>query len=120
MNHICAGERVFADDTPLSILDPGRGRTKTGRLWAYIRDDRPFGGTAVPVLVFYVTPDRTSSWPTRHLKGYNGILQVDGYAGFKQLTQDRKVHLAACWAHTRCKFYELDRITDCHGSFVVL
>ncbi|GLQ66728.1 IS66 family transposase [Gluconobacter kondonii] len=107
MNHVCAAERVFADDTPLPILDPGRGRTKTGRLWAYTRDDRAFGDNVPPAVVFYATPDRTSSWPARHLKNYRGILQVDGYAGFEQLTRDGTVHLAACWAHTRRKFYEL-------------
>ncbi|CAI9122400.1 IS66 family transposase [Brytella acorum] len=107
MNHVCAAERVFADDTPLPILDPGRGRTRTGRLWAYTRDDRPFGGAAPPAVVFYATPDRTSAWPAGHLKTYRGVLQVDGYAGFEQLTQDGKIHLAACWAHTRRKFYEL-------------
>ncbi|MBS1084380.1 IS66 family transposase [Gluconobacter kondonii] len=107
MTHVCAGERVFADDTPLPILDPGRGRTKTGRLWAYTRDDRPFGGMAPPAVVFYATPDRTSSWPARHLESYRGVLQVDGYTGFEHLTRDGTVHLAACWAHTRRKFYEL-------------
>jgi len=107
MTHVCAGTRVFADDTPLPILDPGRGRTRTGRLWAYRRDDRSFGGLAAPAVVFHATPDRTAAWPTRHLAGYRGILQVDGYAGFEQLTHSGKVQLAACWAHARRKFYEL-------------
>ena len=107
MTHVCAGGRVFADDTPLPILDPGRSRTRTGRLWAYARDDRSFGGTAPPAVVFHATPDRTAAWPARHLAGYRGILKVDGYAGFDQLTQGGRVHLAACWAHTRRKFYEL-------------
>lgn len=107
MTHVIAGERVFADDTPLPILEPGRGRTRTGRLWAYARDDRSFGGIAAPAVVFHATPDRTSAWPARHLAGYCGILQVDGYAGFEPLTQGGNVQLAACWAHTRRKFYEL-------------
>jgi len=107
MTHVIAGERVFADDTPLPILEPGRGRTRTGRLWAYARDDRSFGGIAAPAVVFHATPDRTGAWPARHLAGYCCILQVDGYAGFEQLTQGGNVQLAACWAHTRRKFYEL-------------
>lgn len=109
MTHVCGGKRVSTDDTPLPILEPGRGRTRTGRLWAYARDDRSIGGTAAPALVFHATPDRTAAWPARHLVGYCGILQVDGYAGFDQLTQGGHVHLAACWAHTRRKFYELHR-----------
>ncbi|MBO1360277.1 IS66 family transposase [Acetobacter sacchari] len=107
MAHVVVGGRVFADDTPLPILDPGRGRTRTGRLWAYARDDRSFGGLAAPAVVFHATPDRTAAWPAQHLAGYSGILQVDGYAGFEQLTHSGKVKLAACWAHTRRKFYEL-------------
>lgn len=107
MSHVCAGERVFADDTPLPILDPGRGCTRTGRLWAYARDDRDFAGTSAPAVVFYATPDRTAMWPARHLAGYHGILQVDGYAGFTPLAEDGSIRIAACWSHTRRKFYEL-------------
>ena len=105
--HVMAGERVFADDTPLPVLDPGRGKTKTGRLWAYTRDDRPYGGNAPPAVVFIYAPDRKGARPAEHLKTFRGILQVDGYAGFEALAEGGAITLAACWAHARRKFYEL-------------
>lgn len=105
--HVVAGERVFADDTPLPVLDPGRGRTKTGRLWAYARDDRPFGGDAPPAVVFRYEPDRRAERPAAHLAGFRGVLQVDGYAGFAPLAAGGHVQLAACWAHLRRRFHEL-------------
>ena len=105
--HVMAGERVFADDTPLPVLDPGRDRTKTGRLWAYTRDDRPYGGNAPPAVVFIYAPDRKGVRPAEHLKQFRGILQVDGYAGFEALAEGGAITLAACWAHARRKFYEL-------------
>jgi transposase len=105
--HVMTGERVFADDTTLPVLDPGRGRTKTGRLWAYTRDDRSWGGPGHPAVVFVYAPDRTAARPAEHLRGFRGILQVDGYAGFEQLAAGGAVTLAACWAHARRKFYEL-------------
>ena len=105
--HVMAGDRVFADDTPLPVLDPGRGRTKTGRLWAYTRDDRPFGGTAPPAVAFIYAPDRKGIRPAEHLGPFRGILQVDGYAGFEALADSGAVTLAVCWSHMRRKFYEL-------------
>ena len=105
--HVMAGARVFADDTTLPVLDPGRGKTKTGRLWAYTRDDRSWGGPGHPAVVFVYAPDRTAARPAEHLAGFRGILQVDGYAGFEQLAVVGAVTLAACWAHARRKFYEL-------------
>ncbi len=105
--HVMSGDRVFADDTPLPVLDPGRGRTKTGRLWAYTRDDRPYGGNVPPAVVFIYEPDRKAMRPAEHLKAFRGILQVDGYAGFEALAADGKITLAACWSHARRKFYEL-------------
>ncbi len=102
-----AGERIFADDTPLPVLDPGRGRTKTGRLWAYTRDDRSYGSNVPPTVVFRYAPDRTGARPAEHLKAFRGILQVDGYAGFEALADKGTVTLAACWAHARRKFFEL-------------
>ncbi len=107
--HVMAGERVFADDTSLPVLDPGRGQTKTGRLWAYTRDDRSWGGPGHPAVVFVYAPDRTAARPSEHLAGFRGILQVDGYAGFEQLAADGAVTLAACWSHARRKFYELHK-----------
>ena len=105
--HVMAGSRVFADDTTLPVLDPGRGCTKTGRLWAYTRDDRSHGGTAPPAVVFHYEPDRQGCRPAAHLETFSGILQVDGYAGFEALANDGRIVLAACWSHARRKFYEL-------------
>ena len=105
--HVMAGSRVFADDTTLPVLEPGRGRTKTSRLWAYTRDDRSHGGTARPAVVFHYEPDRQGCRPAAHLATFSGILQVDGYAGFEALTADGRIVLAACWSHARRKFYEL-------------
>ena len=105
--HVMSSDRVFADDTPLPVLDPGRGRTKTGRLWAYTRDDRSHGGNVPPAVVFHYAPDRTAARPAEHLKAFRGILQVDGYAGFEVLADKGAVTLAACWAHARRRFFEL-------------
>ncbi len=105
--HVMSADRVFADDTPLPVLDPGRGRTKTGRLWAYTRDDRPYGGNLPPTVVFIYEPDRKAARPAEHLRAFRGILQVDGYAGFEGLAADGKITLAACWSHARRKFYDL-------------
>ena len=105
--HVLAAERIFADDTPLPVLDPGRGRTKTGRLWAYTRDDRSYGDTTPPAVVFIYAPDRTAARPAEHLGGFRGILQVDGYAGFEALADKGAVALAACWVHARRNFFKL-------------
>jgi transposase len=108
---VFASTKLFADDTPIGVLDPGRGRTKTGRLWAYARDDRPWGGPDPPVAVYFYSPDRKGERPAAHLKGFKGVLQVDGYAGFEQLTESGNVILAACWAHVRRKFYDVHEAT---------
>ena len=76
----------FADDTPIPVLDPGRGRTKTGRLWAFARDDRPWSGPEPPAAVYFYSSDRKAELPAVHLQGFRGVLQVDGYAGFERLT----------------------------------
>jgi len=109
--HVLSGERLHADDTTVPVLAPGLGRTKTGRIWAYVRDDRPFGGTA-PVGVFYrYTPDRKGEHPRAHLAGFTGILQADGYAGFAQLYTGNRILEAACLAHARRKFFDLFEAT---------
>ena len=105
--HVFASGVLFADDTPIPVLDPGRGRTKTGRLWVYARDQRGWSGPEPPAVICYYEPDRRAERPRSHLTGYRGILQVDGYAGFEQLTAGGHVTLAACWAHARRKFYEV-------------
>ena len=89
------------------MLDPGRGRSKTGQLWAYARDDRPWGGSDPPAVAYVYAPDRKAERPAAHLAGYVGVLQVDGYAGYRALAEKNSVHLALCWAHVRRRFYEL-------------
>jgi transposase len=106
--HVFSSQKLFADDTPLPVLDPGRGRTKTGRLWVYARDDRPWGGSDPPAAVYFYSPDRRAERPVGHLEQFKGVLQVDGYPGFEQLVP-KGIVLAACWAHTRRKFYEVDQ-----------
>ena len=109
--HLFASAKLFADDTPVPVLDPGRGRTRTGRLWVYARDDRPWGGPAPPAALYLYSPDRKAERPAAHLASFKGILQVDGYAGFEKLTAGGDIQLAACWAHTRRKFYEVHEAT---------
>ena len=89
------------------MLDPGRGRTKTGQLWAYAADDRPWGGTDPPGVAYVYAPDRKAERPIAHLAGFKGILQVDGYAGYRKLAERGDVRLAFCWSHVRRHFYEL-------------
>src|SRR4051812_1971433 len=112
--HVMASTRIVADDTPLPVLDPGRGRTETGRLWAYAVDDRPWGGATPPAVVHLYAEDRRGERPAAHLAGFRGVLQVDGYGGFKSLLEGRppgEVRLAFCWAHCRRRFYEIHRAT---------
>ena len=99
--------KLFADETTAPVLDPGRGRTKTGQLWAYARDDRPWGGSDPPGVAYVYAPDRKAERPIAHLAGFNGILQVDGYGGYRVLAERGDVQLAFCWAHVRRRFYEL-------------
>lgn len=108
--HVMAGERVHADDTVVPVLEPGLGRTRTARLWVYVRDDRPFGGPD-PAAVFYrYTPDRKGEHPRAQLSEFRGILQADGYAGFAKLYGNRIVE-AACLAHARRKFWDVHEAT---------
>lgn len=106
-----ASTKLFADDTPIPVLDPGRGRTKTGRLWVYARDDRPWNGPDPPAAIYFYSQDRKGERPAAHLEKFKGVLQVDGYAGFERLTRNGKVVLAACWAHARRKFYDVKEAT---------
>jgi len=102
-----ASEKLFADETTAPVLDPGRGRTKTGQFWAYARDDRPWGGRSPPAVAYIYAPDRTKARPREHLAGFRGVLQVDGYAAYGALAETGGITLALCWAHTRRKFYEI-------------
>lgn len=110
--HMFASDHLFADDTPIAVLDPGRGRTKTGRLWVYARDQRSWAGPEPPAAVYVFAPDRKAERPAAHLTHFRGVLHVDGYAGFERLTGAGNITLAACWAHTRRKFYEIAQAED--------
>jgi transposase len=107
--HVLAAEKLHADDTPVPVLSPGRGSTKTGRLWTYVRDDRSAAGEAPPAVWFQYSPDRKGERPCAHLVNFTGLLQADGYSGFNGLYDRRQNPLTevACWAHVRRKFYDL-------------
>lgn len=109
--HVLGGNKLHADDTPVPVLCPGRGTTKQGRLWAYVRDDRPSGSETPPAAWFAYTPDRKAKHPAEHLKDFHGILQADGYAGFERLFNaadpNHPIQEAVCWAHARRKFYDI-------------
>lgn len=105
--HVMAADKLHADDTPFPVLAPGTGKTKTGRLWTYVRDDRPAGDEQPPAVWFSYSPDRKGEHPREHLKEFTGILQADGYAGFHHLYGNGRIREAACWAHVRRKFYDL-------------
>ncbi|MFL6824817.1 MAG: IS66 family transposase [Xanthobacteraceae bacterium] len=112
--HVFAAERIHGDDTTVPVL--AKVKTRTGRIWTYVRDDRPFGGAVPPAAVFFYSPDRAGIHPEQHLAGYSGILQADAYAGFKALyAPDRKpgpITEAGCWAHARRKLFELADIAS--------
>jgi transposase len=107
--YVMAVGKLHADDTTVPVLAPGTGKTKTGRLWAYVRDDRPAGDTAAPAVWFAYSPDRQGQHPAQHLQGFHGTLQADGYAGFNHLYAEGRLQEAFCWAHVRRKFYDLEQ-----------
>ncbi len=106
--HVLAAERLHGDDTTVPVL--ARGKTHTGRIWTYVRDDRPFGGPAPPAAVFYYSRDRTGEHPQRHLHTYAGIFQADAYGGYNKLYEAGRPGLvleASCWVHARRRFFVL-------------
>lgn len=105
--YVRQAQKVHTDDTPVPVLDPGRGKTRTGRLWTYVRDDRPAGSRARPAVWYQYSPDRKSERPQKHLQGFSGILQADAYSGYSALYRDGQIVEAGCWAHARRKFYDL-------------
>jgi transposase len=110
--HVFAAEKIHGDDTPVPVLEPGLGRTKTGRLWVYVRDDRPFRGEAPPAAAYFYSPDRSAKHPTAHMAAFTGFLQADGYAGFEALydparTKPGRITEVACLAHCRRRFYDV-------------
>ena len=110
--HVFAGEKIHGDDTTVPVLAPGLGRTKTGRLWVYVRDDRPFAGEAAPAAVYFYSPDRGGEHPAAHLASFTGMLQADGYSGFEALYHPARskpgpIIEIACWAHCRRKIFDV-------------
>jgi transposase len=105
--HVLSATRLHADDTPVPVLAPGNGRTKTGRLWTYVRDGRPCSDPVPPAVWFAFSPDRRGEHPQTHLKSFRGTLQADAYAGFHPLYEGGRIVEAACWAHTRRKFHDI-------------
>jgi len=105
--HVLSAAKLHADDTPVPVLAPGNGKTKTGRLWTYVRDDRPAGDATPAAVWFAYSPDRKGEHPQSHLGNFTGTLQADGYAGFDAVYQTGRIQEAACWAHVRRKFYDL-------------
>ena len=106
-SHLKRSGKLFMDETRAPVLDPGRGRTRTGWLWALARDDRNWGGPDPPGVVYFYAPGRGGEHAERFLKGFKGVLQVDGYAACNRLAgPDRQVRLALCWAHCRRKLRE--------------
>jgi transposase len=110
--HVFAAERLHADDTTVPVLDTGK--TRTGRLWAYVHEDRPFAGRAPPAALYFYAPDRTAARPQAHLVRWQGLLQADAYSGFNRLYEpDRQpgpIVEVACWAHARRYFFDLARL----------
>ncbi len=115
LDGIIASPVIFSDDTPLPVLDPGRGRTKTGRLWGYGRDERSWRGGAPPAIAYVYSKGRSHEYPLQQLNRFNGVLQVDAYQAYDRLVAERRdgsVVLAHCWAHSRRKFYEVEQATQ--------
>ena len=108
---VLASPVIHGDDTPVPVLAPGLGKTRTGRLWAYVRDERPHNGVLAPAAAYFYSADRKGEHPQAHLKTFKGILHADGYAGFKAVFETGRVTEAACWAHARRKFFDVHAAT---------
>jgi transposase len=120
--HVFAAEKIHGDDTPVPVLEPGLGRTRTGRLWVYVRDDRPFCGPAPPAAAYFYSPDRGGEHPAAHLANFRGFLQADGYSGFTALYEPQPgapglpataaITEVACWSHCRRNIFEVWKATQ--------
>jgi transposase len=112
--HVFAAERIHGDDTTVPVL--AKGKTRIGRLWTYVRDDRPFAGPDPPAAAFFYSRDRGGEHPEQHLAGFAGLMQADAYAGFNRLYEAARkpgpIVEVACWAHARRKFFDLARINQ--------
>jgi len=107
--HVLAGQAIFADDTPVKLQAPGTGKTKTARLWAYGRDERPWSGAAPPAAWYRFSTDRKGERPAEHLKTFTGWMHADGYSGFEELYRSGAVREVACMAHIRRKFVDVQQ-----------
>jgi transposase len=110
--YVTASVKIHGDDTPVPVLDAGSGKTKTSRLWVYVRDDRPAGSQDPPAAWYRYTKTREGSHPKRHLVQFQGALQADGFSGFNILYESGAIREVGCWAHARRKFYELHEATQ--------
>ena len=108
---IIGSDTLHVDDTPVPVLAPGTGKTKTGRLWVYVRDERPFAGARPPAVLFRYSADRRGEHPRAHLNEFRGVIHTDGYAGFNELFAGNRITEAGCWAHVRRKFFDVHAAT---------
>lgn len=108
---IIGSDTLHVDDTPVPVLAPGTGKTKTGRLWVYVRDERPFAGARPPAALFRYSVDRKGEHPRAHLNAFTGVIHADGYSGFNELFAGNRILEAACWAHVRRKFFDVHAAT---------
>ena len=115
--YICAANQIHGDDTPVKVLDPGKGKTKTGRIWVYVKDGRPINDPSPIAACYFYSPDRTGARPEEHLKDFTGTLHADAYSGYNKLyinddNPDATINEAGCWAHVRRKFYDITIVND--------
>ncbi|MCB1563862.1 MAG: IS66 family transposase [Alphaproteobacteria bacterium] len=115
--HVMAGDAIFADDTTTQVQAPGQGKTRTGRIWAYVRDERGYNGNAAPAAYYKYSPDRKGAHPQEHLKGFSGFMHVDGYTGYNAAVEDNNITEVACLAHIRRKFFD---VHQANGSTLAL
>ena len=108
---VMTSDTLHVDDTPVPVLAPGTGKTKTGRLWVYVRDERAFAGSRPPAALFFYSADRKGEHPRAHLQDFRGVIHADGYSGFNELFAGNRITEAACWAHVRRKFFDVHAAT---------
>lgn len=107
--HIAALDRIHTDDTPVDVLDPGRGKTKTGRVWVYVFDGSGYQSATPAAIAYYYSPDRKGAHPADHLASFSGVMHADGYGGYKKLYGNQIIE-AACMAHVRRKFHDVIKL----------
>jgi len=113
--HVMAAPVIHTDDTPIAVLAPGNGKTRTGRIWTYVLDERPWQGSRAPAAYYRFSPDRKGERPQGHLAGFRGVIQADAFSGYESLARSEassgqgppRILHAACWAHARRKFFDV-------------